>query len=185
MVGHGREVGIESLLEDHAGALAADHAQKVLRRAERGIGRDRRHALPRTEQCRQEHRHDAADEIVMRRRLDVRQHAEADAQRLDRRQPARGGDQLRDIGKGADARCPKALGDGVGIATAGRIAFPEQGRHGFVAARRDQFLERMAAHGQPAQLAVDFAHHRIGHDHAVEAAIHPRLQHRNPHRCSR
>ena len=35
----------------------------------------------------------------------------------------------------------------------------------------------MAAHDQPARLAVDLAHHRVGHDHAVEAAIHPCLQH--------
>jgi hypothetical protein len=35
----------------------------------------------------------------------------------------------------------------------------------------------MAAHGQSARLAIDLTHHRVGHDHPVEAAIHPCLQH--------
>ena len=61
-----------------------------------------------------------------------------------------------------------------------RVAVPQQGRDAFEAARGDQFLEGMAAHDQPARLAIDLAHHRVGHDHAVEAAIHPCLQHRIP-----
>ena len=41
-----------------------------------GIGRDRRQALLGIEQRGQEHRHGAADQEVMRRRLAVGQHAE-------------------------------------------------------------------------------------------------------------
>jgi hypothetical protein len=100
-------------------------------------------------------------------------------------EPARGRNQLGHVGKGAHASSGQALGDGVGIAAAFGIALPQERRRAFEAARGDQFLERMAADDQPALLAIDFAHHRVGHDHAVEAAIHPRLQHRNPHRCSR
>src|SRR5215813_2561943 len=40
VVGDGGEIGIERLLEHHAGTLAADHAQEILRRRELRIGRD-------------------------------------------------------------------------------------------------------------------------------------------------
>ena len=33
VIGDGREIGVERLLEHRAGALAADHAQQILRRA--------------------------------------------------------------------------------------------------------------------------------------------------------
>jgi hypothetical protein len=92
VVGDSREIGVETLLEHFAGALAADHAQQVLRRGQRRIGRDRRQSFSRTEQRRQEHRQRAADEIVVRHGIGVRQHAEPDPQPFDRCQ-AFGGNQ--------------------------------------------------------------------------------------------
>ena len=56
MVGDRGEIGIESLLEHLAGTLATDHAQEILSRGERRIGRDRRQFLSRVQQRRQEHR---------------------------------------------------------------------------------------------------------------------------------
>ena len=38
----------------------------------------------------------------------------------------------------------------------------------------------MAAHDQPAGFAIDLAHRRVGHDDAVEAAVHPCQQHLDP-----
>ena len=63
------------------------------------------------------------------------------------------------------------------IATAGCVPIPQQGRHAFEAAGGDQFLDGVAAHHQPASLPIDLAHDRVSDDHAVEAAVHPRLQH--------
>ena len=113
----------------------------------------------------------------MGRRFGVGQHADADPQRLDRIEATRGGQQLRHLGEGVHARRRQAARDRRLVAASLGIAFPQQGRDAFEAARGDQLLQGMATHGQPALLAIDLAHHRVGDDHAVEAAIHPCLQH--------
>ena len=185
MVGDGRQVGVERLLEHHAGALAAHHAQEILRGRERGIGRDRRQALLGVEQRRQEHRHGAAHEVMVRRRLVVGQHGDADPERLDGVEAARGGEQLGHLGESLHARRRQAAGDRRGIAAALGVGLPQERRDALEAARGDQFLQGVAAHDQPALFAVDLAHHRVGHDDAVEAAIHPCLQHWNSFPCRR
>ncbi len=45
-------------------------------------------------------------------------------------------------------------------------------------------MNSAAAHDQPALLTIDLAHDRVGHDHALQAAVHPCLQHL-PLRCCR
>src|SRR5260370_11401329 len=70
------------------------------------------------------------------------------------------------------ARCDRRR-----IAAALGVALPQERGDAFEAARGDQLFQRMAAHDQPARLAIDLAHHRVRHDHPVEATIHPSLQH--------
>ena len=185
MIGHGREIGVEPLLEGLSRALSADHAQQILRGAKRGIGRQRRQSLGPVEHRRQEHRQRAADQEVMRQRIGVGQHAQPHPKRLDRRQPLACREQLWDIPEGPDPGRGKALGHSRLIAAAGGVVRPEQGRDPLEAAGRHQLRQSMAADHQPALLAVDFAHDRVGHDDSVEPAIHPCLQHFRPLGCSR
>ena len=113
----------------------------------------------------------------MRRLLAVGQHADADAQRLDRIEPAGRRQELGHLGEGLHAGRRQARGDRRLVAAAFGVALPQQRGDAFEAARRGQLLDRMAAHDQPAGLAIDLAHRRVGHDDAVEAAIHPCQQH--------
>ena len=115
----------------------------------------------------------------MRQAFAVGQHPEPDAQTLDGREPGGRGEQLGHIGKGADARIGHSLAHGGLVATAFGISLPKQCRDAFEATARHQLLQIVATNDQPALLAVDLAHDRIGHDHAIETAIHPRLQHLN------
>ena len=57
------------------------------------------------------------------------------------------------------------------------VALPQECRDALEAARRDKFLDSVAPHDQPSGFAIDLAHRRVGYDNAVEAAIHPCLQH--------
>jgi hypothetical protein len=66
------------------------------------------------------------------------------------------------------------------VAAAFGVAFPQQGSDAFEAACRRQLFDRMATHDQPAGLAIDLAHRRVGHDDAVETAVHPSQQHVDP-----
>ena len=113
----------------------------------------------------------------MRRLVAVGQHADADAQRLDRIETAGRGQELGHLGEGLYAGRRQARGDRRLVAAALGVALPQERRDAFEAARRRQFLDRMAAHDQPAGLAIDLAHRRVGHDDAIEAAIHPCQQH--------
>ena len=113
----------------------------------------------------------------MRRRLAVGQHADADPQRLDRIEAPRGGQELRHLGEGLHARRRQGPAHRRLVAAAFGVTVPQEGGDAFEAARGDQLLQRVAAHDQPAGLAIDLAHHRVGHDHPVEAAVHPCLQH--------
>ena len=182
VVGDGREIGIKALLEEVVRALATDHAQQVLRRRERGIRRQRQLAFRGPQEGGEEHRQRAAHEIVVRHQFGVGQHAEPDTQPFDGRQALGGLQQLRHFAKGPNPRQGEAFANGALVATTPLIAggkpVPQQRRHPFEAARGDEFLDGMAAHDQPAGLAVDLAHHRVGHDQPVEAAVHPCLQHR-------
>ena len=130
------------------------------------------------EQRGEEHRQRAADQIVVRHALGVRQHAEPDPQPFDRGETGSSAEQPRHIGKGPHPCGRQPLAHGGFVAAAFAVAFPQQGGNALVAAGRHQFLQGMAANDQSALLAVDFAHDGVGDDHAVEAAVHPCLQHR-------
>ena len=120
----------------------------------------------------------------MRHRIGIGQHAETDAQSLDRCQALGRRQQRRNQDKGPFPGRGKPVADSSRVAPAGPIALPQQGSHAFEPARGHQFLDRVPAHDQPAGLAVDFTHHRVGDDHAVEATVHPCLQHRIPLVCT-
>ena len=92
--------------------------------------------------------------------------------------PVRGNQQLRHQRESAHASRGQPVTHGGLVAAALAIAFPQQSRDALEAGHADKFLDGMAANDQPALLAIDLAHHRVGDDHAVEPAIHPCLQHR-------
>ena len=102
---------------------------------------------------------------------------------FDRRQAFGGDQQLRHQRESAHAGRRQPVAHGRLVAAALAVAFPQQRRDAFEAAVADQLLDGVAADDQPALLAIDLAHDRVGDDHAVEAAIHPCLQHRNPLGC--
>ena len=115
---------------------------------------------------------------MVRHGIRIGEHAEADPQPLHRVEARRGREQLRHVRKGADAcRCQSCENRSL-VAAAPRKAVPEKRGDALEAARADEVLDRLPADDQPAGLPIDLAHHRVGHDHAVEPAVHPCLQHR-------
>ena len=105
--------------------------------------------------------------------LAVGQHADADAQRLDQVQPAG-----RHRGFGTSARACRraaarpAAATAASFATSG-VAFPQEHHDALETACRGQLLDGVAAHDQPAGLAINLGVGRIGHDDAVKPTIHP------------
>ena len=137
MVGDGREVGVERLLEHLAGALAADHAQQVLRRGERRIGRDRRQALLGVEQRRQEHRHarrrPGSDAASARCRAACRCPTRSASTGV---RPAAAASSFGTCGEGRTRAAARPVAHGRLVAAALGVAFPQQRRDAFEAARR-------------------------------------------------
>ena len=120
---------------------------------------------------------------MVRHRLAVGQHAEPDPQPLDRRETTRGRQQFRHLGKGSHAGLGQALTHRRLVTPALGEPVPQQRCHTLEASRPGQILDRLPPDDQPSGLAIDFAHHRIGHDHPIETAIHPCLQHRKTPCC--
>ena len=96
---------------------------------------------------------------------------------LDRRQRLDGRQQRRHLGEGFQSGGGQSPADGILVSPAFGETIPQQGSHALETTTGDQLLHGMAAHDQPPRLAIDFAHFRVGDDHAIQPAIHPCLQH--------
>ena len=92
---------------------------------------------------------------------------------FDRREAGRGGEQLRYIGEGPDARRREAGTHGGFVAAARAVAFPQQGRDALVATGRHQLLQGVAADDQPALLdaAVEVGVTDPSEPHAIHIIV--------------